>query len=77
MVDESTGGNYYPTPQKNPGMRPDGHAEFISEDPSGEAQPLADFGNTTFYQAQAYSSTTGWGYIGNLSRCQQHDRLAE
>ncbi len=67
LTDEFTGISYHPSAQTYSGMKPDGHAEFISEDPNGMAQPLADFNNCNFTAAQAYSGSTGWKYIGKLS----------
>jgi Peptidase A4 family len=65
IVDETTGGSSTRAPQSYPGMRPDGHAEVITEDPNGGL--LANFGKVTFTGAQAYSATTGWEPLGDLS----------
>jgi hypothetical protein len=67
ITDETTVVSSRQLPQTYSGMIPDGHSEVISEDPNQEAQPLADFGNVTFTQSQAYSPATGWKPIGQLS----------
>lgn len=60
LVDETTGKNYYPTAPSYSGMKDDGHAEVISEDPNDMAQPLANFGQVIFTGCEAASAATGW-----------------
>lgn len=47
------------------GMRPDGHAEWITE--SVGSKLVADFGKVSFTSVQAYSAATGWKGVGSLS----------
>lgn len=60
LVDESTGRNYYPSAQTYSGMKDDGHAEVITEDPDAQSEPLANFGEVIFTGCQAASTTSGW-----------------
>jgi len=60
LVDETTGRNYYPNAPTYSGMKDDGHAEIISEDPNNQAQPMANFGEVIFTGCEAASAATGW-----------------
>lgn len=69
VVDESLGLDYYVVRSKWPGIRPDGHAEFIAERPQdshGNLRCLANFGTMWFDSAQAAAGGT-WHSIGALS----------
>ena len=68
FVDMSNHGlNEYPPAQYTfSGMKPDGHAEWISENPNGEAQPLVNFSPyTTLFDDEA--SAGSWQPLGSLS----------
>jgi Peptidase A4 family len=69
VVDEDLGLDYYVVNDNYPGIRPDGHAEFIAERPSDSHNNpycLANFGTMEFLSAQAAAGGT-WRPIGALA----------